>query len=331
MVDLDIDNILLGAAALVVSFIILLILWSALVRALFSLLGKSKFFFIPKTLKELFLSVAFIFLIASFTVGVNFVDSSLLATELFKIFEILVIFASANIVVRIVLTGIDVHHKKSKDRSGIYRSIGLLKGTAGLVLYLIAILISVQILSAEVGTIVTLLALFIIVLVFVASFDQIKSIIAGFQLGDYYVDIGSLIDIDGYRGFVDSIHGRSTLLKTMDGKIIVIPNSRFFSTTFELDPDQINQLSIDLCIKTKNPKAAKADISALSSKIVIAMEDLPNEYKPKVMQKGVENGVHSFRVIFMIVPQSSVQKILDRFCDEMSGKFGDKISCLKLS
>ena len=206
-----------------------------------------------------------------------------------------------------------------------------MKGTAGLVLYLLAILISVQILSAEVGTIVTLLALFIVVLVFVAGFDQIKSIIAGFQLGDYYVDLGSLITIDGHRGFVDSIHGRSTLLKTIEGKTIVIPNSRFFNTTFELDPDQINELNIDVCIKTKNPTAAKADISSLASKIVIALEDLPNEYKPKVVQRGVDEGIHSFRIMIMVLPQSNMQKVMDRFCEELTGKFGDKISCLKLN
>lgn len=331
MLNFDVDNVIIGACAFIALFVVLLILWSAIVKALFTLLGKSKFFFIPKTLKELFLSIAFIFLILAFILGMSFVDSSLLNGELFKILDILAIFAAANIVVRVVLTGIDVHHKKAKDRSGIYRSIGLLKGTAGLVLYSIAILISVQILSAEVGTIVTLLVLFIIVLVFVAGFEQIKSIIAGFQLGDYYVDIGNMISIDGHRGFVEGIHGRSTLLKTIDGKSVIIPNSRFFSTAFELDPDQTNQLDIDICIKTRNPKAAKEEISSVASKVVIALDDLPKEYKPKVMQRGTDNGIHLFRMTVIVLPGSNIPKAVDRLCEEMAAKFGDKITCLRIS
>ncbi|MBN1170303.1 mechanosensitive ion channel [Candidatus Micrarchaeota archaeon] len=328
MFDSNVDSILIGAGALIASFVILIIIWSAIIRALFTLLGKSKFFFIPKTLKELFLSVAFIFLIASFMVGTGFVDKALLDNAFFKILDILAIFAVANIIVRVVLTGIDVHHKKSRDRTGIYRSIGLLKGTAGLVLYGIAILISVQILSVEVGTVVTMLALFIVVLLFVAGFDQIKSILAGFQLGDYYVDIGSMISIDGHRGFVDAIHGRSTLLKTIEGKSVVIPNSRFFSTSFELDTNQIN---IDVCIKTRNPKSTKEGISSVASKTVISLDDFPKEHKPKVVQLGVDNSIHLFRITFIAVPNSNMQMAVDRLCEELNAKFGEKITCIRLN
>lgn len=331
MIDLGaVDNLLIGGAVFVFSFVMLLILWSALVRALFSVFGKSKLYFIPKTLKELFLSISFIVLLLSVALGLFYTDPSILTGEFLKIWEILLIFAAVNILVRVLLTGIDVQRKAVKDKSGVYRSIGLLRGTAGLVLYLIALIISINILSAELGTVVTVIGLFIVVLVFAAGFDQVKSIMAGLQLGDYYVDIGSLISIDNHVGFVESIHGRSTLLKTIDGKTVVLPNSRFFNTSFEIDPDEISNMEISATIKSKDPEKAKERISSISTKISMELEDMLKEYKPKVLHSGIDDGKHAFLVSFKITPASDVRKIMDRFCSEMTDSFGDKVVCLRL-
>jgi hypothetical protein len=136
MIDLGaVDSLLVGGAVFVFSFVVILILWSLFIRVLFSVFGKSRLYFIPKTLKELFLSIAFIVFLISTALGMYYADPALLSGELLKILEILVIFASVNILVRVMLTGIDVQRKAIKDKSGVYRSIGLLKGTAGLVLY----------------------------------------------------------------------------------------------------------------------------------------------------------------------------------------------------
>ncbi len=326
----DIDSLVIGAAIFVVSFIVLLILWSAFVRTLFSIFGKSNLYFIPKTLKELFLSVAFIIFLASLALAIMFIDRSLLSGELFKIWQVLVIFAAANIVARVVLTGIDVQHRKAKDRSGVFRSIGLLKGTVGLVLYVIAMIISIHVLSAEVGAVVTVIGLFIVVLIFVAAFDHVKSIIAGLQLGDYYVDIGTMLKIKGYKGFVDSIHGRSTLLKTIDGKTIVLPNSVFFNTTFEIDREDVSEMTIVAQVKAKEPAKVKEKMSSISSKVVIDREDMPHEFKPKVLHSGVDEGKHTFRITFKITPASDLRRIVDRFCTEFTAEFGEKLVSLQL-
>ena len=66
MIELGgVDNLVFGAVAFIVTFIALILIWAAFVRTLFSVFGKTKFYFIPKTLKELFLSVAFIFILIS--------------------------------------------------------------------------------------------------------------------------------------------------------------------------------------------------------------------------------------------------------------------------
>jgi small-conductance mechanosensitive channel len=331
MIDLTaVDSLLVGGAVFIFSFVMLLIVWSAVVRALFSVFGKSKLYFIPKTLKELFLSISFIVLLISIALGLYYTDPGLLSGEFLKIWEILLIFAVVNILVRVILTGIDVQRKAVKDKSGVYRSIGLLKGTAGMVLYLIALIISINILSAELGTVVTVIGLFIVVLIFAAGFDQVKSIMAGLQLGDYYVDIGSLISIDSHVGFVESIHGRSTLLKTIDGKTVVLPNSRFFNTAFEIDPEEVSDMEIFAMIKARDPSKIKEKISSISSKISIEMEDMLKEYKPKVLHSGVDAGQHTFLIMFKITPASDVRKIMDRFCSEFAESFGDKVVCLKL-
>ncbi len=331
MIGLEgVDNLLIGGAVFAFSFFVLLILWSAIVRILFTILGKSKLYFIPRTLKELFLSVAFILILLSIAIGLYYTDSAILSGELLKIWQILFIFSIVNILARVILTGIDVHQKRVKDKSGIYRSIGLLKGTTGLVLYLIALIISIQILSAEVGQVVTVIGLFIVVLLFAASFDQVKSIIAGLQLGDYYVDIGNLITIDGRKGFVEEVHGRSTLLRTIDGKTLVLPNSRFFNTDFEIDPEEISGMEMTARVKAKDPDKAKEKISAIASKIAIALNDIPKEFKPKVTQFAVEDGVHAFEISFKIKNTSDIKRVVDRFCSELSSAFGSSLVELKL-
>ncbi len=331
MIELGgVDNLLIGGAVFAFSFFVLLILWSAIVRVLFTVLGKSKLYFIPRTLKELFLSVAFILILLSAAIGIYYTDSAILSGELLKIWQILFIFSIVNILARVILTGIDVHQRKVKDKSGIYRSIGLLKGTTGLVLYLIALIISIQILSAEVGAVVTVIGLFIVVLLFAASFDQVKSIIAGLQLGDYYVDIGNLITIDGKRGFIEEVHGRSTLLRTIDGKTLVLPNSRFFNTDFEIDPEEISGMEMTARVKAKDQVKAKERISSIASKIAIELNDIPKEFKPKVTQFAVEDGVHAFEISFKITNTSDIRRVVDRFCSELSSAFGSSLVELKL-
>jgi small-conductance mechanosensitive channel len=330
LVPLGFESLVIGAGVFIVSFLVLLVLWSALIRALFSFLGRSKFYFIPKTLKELFLSVALIFLLVSAYVAVLFTDRELLTNELFKIWEILIIFAAANITVRIVLTGLDVQHRQAKDRSGVYRSVGLLKGTVGLVLYLIAFIVSINVLSTEVGAVVTAIGLFVVVLLFVATFDQVKSIMAGFQLGDYYIDAGNLITIDGHTGFIDSVHGRSTIIRTFDGRMVVVPNYRFFSETFTLNKDHFAEITVLAEISGKNGTKMKEKISGISSKITMDMKEMPSEYKPQVFHYGVREGRHLYSVTFKVMQDSDVRKIMDSFCTGLSAEFKDALTSVKL-
>jgi small-conductance mechanosensitive channel len=333
MADITVENLdmlIAAGAVFFASFFALLALWSVFVRMLFTALGKSKLFFLPRTLKELFFSIAFILMLLSLQVAAYFTDRSLLAGELFKIWEILLIFAIANIIVRVVLTGLDVQHRQARDRSGLYRSIGLLKGTAGLILYLIALMISVYVLSAELGTAVMAIGFFIIILVFAAGFNQMKSIIAGLQLGDYYVDVGSLITIDGERGFVDGVYGRSTVVKTLKGRTIVIPNYVFFEKTFEIDPDEISEIEYVLEVGGKEPQKIRERISALSSKIAMGIPDVPKEFKPKAFYSGLREGRHVFSLALKVTPSSDIRIVSDKLCSAFHAEFGDSLHSIRM-
>jgi len=329
-VSLALDSMVIGAGIFALSFLILIGLWSGVIRMLFSFMGKTKFYFVPQTLKELFLSVAFIFILISVAIAVLFTDRTLLTGEFFKLWEVLIIFASANIVVRIVLTGLDAHSRRIKDRSGIYRSVGLLKGTLGLLLYLIALILSINVLSAEVGQVVTLIGLFVVVLLFVASFDQVKSIMAGLQLGDYYVDQGKMISIDGHTGFVDSVHGRSTIIKRLDGKTVIIPNYHFFRKTFVLDTDDLSEMTLLAEIDCKNAGRCREKISGISSKVAIGLKDIPEEFKPKVFHDSVREGRHVFSITVRINPESDVRRIMDSFCSDLSSEFKESLISVSL-
>ncbi|HID46324.1 MAG TPA: mechanosensitive ion channel [Chromatiaceae bacterium] len=330
ILDVSINTLLLGGTVLVVSFVILLALWSVLVRALFSVFGKSKFYFVPKTLKELFLSVGFVFLLFSIYFAILFVNRDLLAHEFFKVWQILLIFSLANIALRVVLTGLDTHYRQVRDRSGIFRSVGLLRGTLGLVLYLFAFILSVNVLSAELGIVVTAILLFAIVLVFVSSFDQMKSIMAGLQLGDYYVEYGNLIKIDGQMGYVESIHGRSTVLRTIDGDTAVIPNSAFFSRIFEISQDDGNTMILSAVVKGKVADKIKERISGISSKVTMDLKEIPSEFKPKVFFSSVSEGANEFTIVFKVLPDSDIRKIVDSFCVALSGEFKDSLVSVSL-
>jgi small-conductance mechanosensitive channel len=327
-----VNSLISGGAVFLATFLALLFVWSLIVRALHSVFGKSKLYFIPKTLKELFLSIAFVFLLISIYSSVLFVDSVLLKHEIFKVWQILLVFALINIILRVVLTGLDVQYRKTKDRSGIFRSIGLIRGTIGLVLYFIAILLSVNILSEGLGVLVTALVFFIFLLIFFAAFDPIKSIMAGLQLGDYYVEYGKLIRIGGRTGFIEDIHGRSTIIRTISGERLVVPNYVFFKEMFVLGGiEDTNELSLAVEIVGKKPERIKERLSAISSKVTMALKEIPNEFKPKVFFKSIRNGVNVFSISFRASPESDVRKIIDNFCIEFSSEFGDDLRSLELS
>jgi small-conductance mechanosensitive channel len=325
---LGLDSLAIAAGVFLAVFLVLLGLWSVFVRMLFSAFGKSKLYFLPQTLKELFFSVALVLLLVAVFAASMVVDRALLGAELFKIWEVLLIFALANIVVRVVLTTLDVQHRKAKDRSGLYRSVGLLKSTAGLILYFIAFLIAVYVLSAELGTAVMVMAFFVVMLLFAASFPQMKSVFAGLQLGDYYVDVGSLLSIDGRKGFVEGVYGRSTVVQTLDGKKVVIPNFHFFDRRFQIDPEEVSEVDVTAEISGKDPQKAKERLSSICSKVAIALPEMPNDFKPKVFQLGVRDGRHVFSMIFKVNAYADFRKAMDALSAELCSEFGERLFSL---
>lgn len=324
------EQILLGAAVFLVSFVVLLLAWTVIVQLLFSVLGRSRLFFIPRTLKELFFTVAFIMALISVEIVSLLVDSSLISGEVSKIWQVLLVFSIANVIVRVVLTGLDFQYRRAKDRSGLYRSISLLKGTIGIVFYLIALLIAIYILSSELGQAFMAIGFFLILLVFAAGFDQVRSIVAGLQLGDYYVDVGNLVTIDGNTGFVEAIHGRSTIIRTLDKRIIIVPNHQFFNSRFRVDTDELSDIYVHVKVATKDPLKSKQRISAIASKISIAQEDIPNEYKPKVFQDKIERGEHVFTITMKVTNASAVWKMMDSLSAELAKEFKGALSELRL-
>jgi len=324
------EQILLGAAVFLVSFVALLTAWTAVVQVLFSVMGRSRLFFIPKTLKELFFTMAFIMALISIEIVSLLVDRTLISGEVFKIWQVLLVFAIVNVVVRVVLTGLDFQYRRAKDRSGLYRSIGLLKGTVGIVFYLIALLIAIYILSSELGLAVMAIGFFMIILLFAAGYDQVRSIVAGLQLGDYYVDVGNLVTIDGNTGFVEAIHGRSTIIRTLDKRIIIVPNHEFFNSEFRVDTDDISDIYVHVKLAAKDPVKAKSRISAIASKVSISQEDIPKEFKPKVFQDKIEGGQHVFTITMKVTSASAVWKMMDTLCGELSSEFKGNLSELRL-
>lgn len=324
------NTFITGSAVFIITIIVQMLAWSIIHRMLSSSLGKSRLFFVPETLRSMSFSITFVFFLISFYLAVMTADKTMLDNVLFRVWAVLLLFTLVNIALKVILTAVDVHYKKKKDKAGLYRSISLIKSSIGIALYFIAFLMAINILSVEVGSIITLIGVLMVLLVFIAAYDQIKSIIAGFQLGEHYVGEDKIIKINGKYGAIEGIHSRSTHLKTVDGGTVVIPNKLFFSDTFELGPDDGQSMTFRVSVKGKNAEKTKERISSLSSKVSMSLNSIPKEYKPKVFFRGVDQGNLRFLISTRLRPGADLAAIIDKFCSEFAKEFADNLIELKL-
>ena len=82
------NSAILGFIAFALSFVILYIVWSVILRIAHSFFSKSKFYFIPRLLKDIGRSVMFVIVLISVYFGVYLFDQSLLAGTPLKIWGI---------------------------------------------------------------------------------------------------------------------------------------------------------------------------------------------------------------------------------------------------
>jgi len=318
----NLNSILLGGGAFVVSFIILYIIWGILLRIMDSVFSKSKFYFIPRLMKEISRPVLFLIFLVSIYFGIYFFNAALLDETVLKVWGILVILVITEMVARLLLSALDVYKTKLRTApTFISNRIPLFKTIVALFIYGIALLIVISYLSYEVGSVVTVIGVVFLIFVFIVYFDPVRNIAAGLQLAERMQE-GDYVEMEGQSGFVEKIVDQYTIIRDMDGRSITIPNSRFttgvMKNNFFSDG---NLVSLRVKIKANGNTKTKENLAGICGKVALKLDEVFNDYNPKVALSGVEDGANVYSVKFIILPNADLRKILDTFNTSIKSEF----------
>ncbi len=323
------NSMVIGAAVFAVSFIVLYIAWSIFLRVTQSFFSKSKFYFIPRLLKEIGSSVMVVILLVSIYLGIHFYDPALLDGTMIKIWGILLILVVTEMVARILLSTMDIYRAKLRGApTFLSNRIPLLKTLVGLVIYGIAILIVINYLSAEIGSVVTLIGLLFLAVIFIVSYEPVKNIVAGMQLPDRMQE-GDYVEVAGNSGFVEKVLDQYTIIRDQDGKSITVPNSRFVKEVMKNSFFSEGNL---ICLKVKITGNAKLKekLTGVCGKVALRLDEVFNDYNPKVFLSGFENGTSVYAVKFMITPNADMRKITDAFVSAIRDEFKNNVTEIRL-
>jgi small-conductance mechanosensitive channel len=316
------NSAVLGSLAFALSFVVLYILWSIVLRIAESFFSRSKLYFIPRLLKEIGRSVLFVILLVSVYFGIHFYDPALLDGTLIKVWGILLILVFTEIIARILLSTMDVYRAKLRGApTFISNRIPLLKTLLGLFIYGVAILVVINYLSYEIGSVVTLIGVLFLIFIFVLSYEPVKNIVAGFQLPDRMQE-GDLVEIAGNQGFVERVLDQYTIIRDMDGKSITVPNSQFVKSVMKNSFFSEGNL---ICLNVKIKGNSKEKLTGVCGKVALKLEEVFNDYNPKVHLSGVKDGTSIYNVKFIVLPNADLRKIIDTFTMAIRKEFKNNL------
>lgn len=323
------NSAVIGAGAFIASFIVLYMLWSIFLKIIESLFSKSRLYFIPKLLKEIGRSIIFVILLVSVYFGIHFYDYTVLDGTIIKVWGILLILVITEIVARILLSTMDVYRAKLRGApTFISNRIPLLKTVLGLFIYGIAALLVINYLSYEIGSVVTLIGGLFLIFVFLISYEPVKNIVAGFQLPDR-MQAGDYVEIAGMAGFVERVQDQYTIIRDQDGKTITVPNSQFINGVMK------NHFFSDgnlICLRVKlngTPKTKEA-LTGVCGKVALKLDEVFNDYNPKVFLSGVEDGKSLYVVKFIVLQNADLRKIVDEFNSAIRKEFKTNVVEIKI-
>ncbi len=316
------NSLIIGAGVFAASFVILYIVWSVFLRIMESFFSKSKLYFIPRLMKEISRSVLFLILLLSVYFGIYFYDAALLDGTILKVWGILIILVITETIASILLSTMDVYRAKLKGApTFISNRIPLLKTIVALFIYGIAILLVINYLSYEIGSVVTLIGVVFLIFLFVLYFEPVKNIVAGLQLPDRMQE-GYFVEIEGKKGFVEKVMDQYTIIRDMDGKSITIPNARFTSTVMKNHFfSDGNLISLKVKLKVNGNTKTKETLAGVCGKVGLKLEEVYNDYNPKVFLSEIEDGAHVFSVKFIVLPNADLRKIMDSFSTAIKAEF----------
>ncbi len=154
-----------------------------------------------------------------------------------------------------------------------------------------------------------------------AAQDLVKNLFGGFTI---FVDkpftVGDRIKVSGYDGIVEEIGIRNLRIRTIEGRMVIIPNSEVANKPIEnvtSEPSRRVELNIALALHTEPQKATKAveilkDITTKNSKLVL--KTAPKTDAPEInAEKKILLGLNHFNnlainimFVYFIKPNENV-------------------------
>lgn len=139
-----------------------------------------------------------------------------------------------------------------------------------------------------------------------AAKDTVANIFGGFTIfTDKPFTINDRVQVDGYDGTVIEIGIRSTRLKTLNGRIVTIPNSKFADSPVEnvsLEPSRKVNLQLGLTYDTTPENMEKA--LGILADIAAASNDLTGE--PVIFFSGFGDFSMNITFIYYIAKNSGI-------------------------
>lgn len=317
------NPIIIGSIAFVALFILMAVAWRLIINLISKLFEKSKFYFVAKVLKDYSSQVTTTIFLLSIYAAIVVVYEQFLTHPLSKIIGLLVLFSAINTTIKIILGIVDSYYmgetKKKKDKLAVHRFVQTLKTVIAVLLYAFAVVLIISIISYEMGIIISISVLGVAVLLFLAFLDQIKNIGTGIWMTTTgQIEEGDIIGIGGVIGTVENLESGNFRISQIDGKMVSIPATTLANRDISIGKANTDgMLSIMVKVRGKDSKGIKEKISLTSGKVALSMQELPDEFKPKVIFEGVEDGKLRYIVKLRIVPFSDLAKVIDTMSSEI--------------
>lgn len=183
-----------------------------------------------ESFKKLFIPFQKKFLLVFSVVLAFFIINPLLKDSKFKIYfghiiSILLTFGLAQIFIALIDLILKTRFFESIDKTSTKKTVKTINIISKILIWLIAILISLNILGIKVSNLLAGLGIsgVIIALATQSIFTDLFSYIS--ILADKPFEVGDFISYENFSGTVEFIGMKSTRIRTLDGELLIIPNT----------------------------------------------------------------------------------------------------------
>ncbi|MDD5022571.1 MAG: mechanosensitive ion channel [Candidatus ainarchaeum sp.] len=303
------------------SFIALLMLWAFFSRIIEMTALRTKMTFLTNIIKEVQPQIiAFVSLISLY-VGIFIFDNSILEHQAFKLWSIAIILISVNVLFKIISSVFEHYGKNIFRVKFTSRALFAIKTSIAVILYFIAFLLIIDLFSPQLSIVLVSFGILLLLLIFIIYYTEIKDIIAGFRIYNRFIRPGDFVCLGRLSGYIIEITGRTTVVKDIHGRNILIPNSYISSnpiTNFSNAGGNIWVLNFT-CSCTDLKKFEKHVLLAFSNSLS-KCDGLLRGFRPVIRHIGFDDSRDSYTILFQTVPFAEIALVKSVLANEINNE-----------